>query len=463
MQVVVAGAGVAGLAAAGALSREGHDVVLVDPDPSPPEGGAEEVFRGWERPSIGQFQQPHNFLGLGRRVLRESFPEVVEALEALGADEVRMDAFLGAAPREPGDEDLATIACRRPVFDATLRSAVLDRPRVTHRPGGVDALIASAGRVEGVVLADGASISADLVVDASGRGPHGARWLAAAGLPAWDERTAECGLLYYSRHYRLRDSSNRPPYASLLAGPRGDLGCLAYAVFLGDNDTFCVCVMVPTSERVWRGLRDTEAFERVAARIPGVGAWLELAEPFTPVLPMGALRNTLRTVTDGDRPRVPGLVLVGDARCHTNPTFAFGASLGLWQSVELAAAARDATDVDDVAVRLEQRIGADARSRFEAAAAEDADRLRLWSGEPLDVTDRSATMPLFLRAVVARVAASDPELLRAVARRVNGLDPLDALPQRTDLLDRARALYDERRDTFPAPPPKAQLLEALAG
>jgi 2-polyprenyl-6-methoxyphenol hydroxylase-like FAD-dependent oxidoreductase len=462
MRVVVAGGGVAGVAAAGMLSREGHEVVLVDPDPGvPAQPGPDEVFDDWVRPGVGQFHQPHNFLGRGRRVLLDAFPEAHAALMRTGAGEIDMRAFLGDAPAEPGDEDLATVACRRPVFDAALRSAALDGVRC--RSGDVGAVVASHGTVEGVSLVDGEQLPADLVVDAAGRGPHAARWLAAAGLEPWPEDTFDCRLLYYSRHFRVRDGEAMPPYASMLGGPRGDLGYLAYAAFIGDNRTYCLCVMASPDEPAWRELRDPGAFLRVAAHLPGLEAWLAVSEPSTGVLPMGALRNTIRHPLDGERVRTPGLVAIGDARSHTNPTFAFGASMSLWHAAELATAVAAAADPEDLTRRFEERIGADTAERYRAVAAEDDQRRRAWSGEPIDLTDRVEAPEMYLRNVVYRTALGDPELVRAVARRINGLDPVDALLQRTDLLDKAQARYDERRADLVPPPPKDQLLAALAG
>jgi 2-polyprenyl-6-methoxyphenol hydroxylase-like FAD-dependent oxidoreductase len=182
----------------------------------------------------------------------------------------------------------------------------------------------------------------------------------------------------------------------------------------------------------------------------------------TPIYGMGALRNTLRHPMEGDRVRTPGLVAIGDARCHTNPTFAFGASLSLWHATELAAAVSEADGPEDLQLRFEQRIGTDTAERYRAVAAEDDQRHRAWGGE-IGADDREQAPELFLRSVVYRMAPGDPELVRAVARRGNGLDPGDALSQRTDLLDKAQARYDEKRADFPAPPPKEQLLAALAG
>ena len=58
---------------------------------------------------------------------------------------------------------------------------------------------------------------------------------------------------------------------------------------------------------------------------------------------MGQLRNTLRETCADGQPLVTGLVPIGDARCHTNPTFAFGLSLSLRHASELADAAGAAT------------------------------------------------------------------------------------------------------------------------
>lgn len=461
MQVAVVGGGVAGSAAALLLARGGNDVVLIDPSVAPPLSGssADAVFADWERPEIGQFRQPHNFLGRARRVLLDDLPDVYAELRAAGATEVGMAWLLGDAPREAGDEDLATLACRRPVFDAVLREAVSREARVEARQADVTGLVVSDDHVSGVTLSTGETLSADLVVDAAGRGPHTARWLESAGLKPWREETSDCGLLYYSRHYRVRDGQSMPPWGSPLGGPRGDVGYLAYACFLGDSDTFSVCVMAPTDERAWRGLRDPEAFERVVSSLPGLQPWLDCASPVTPVLPMGALRNTLRHPAENG---LTGLVAIGDARCHTNPTFAFGASLSLAQAASLTSAAATSTDHTDLARRLEDSVGAEARARYAAVSAEDADRRSVWSGGA-DATDPDAVPQMFLRSVVYRVAPSDPELLRAVGRRVHGLDPIDALPRRTDLIERAVTLYEAAREGFPAPPPRDQVLAALSG
>ena len=219
--------------------------------------------------------------------------------------------------------------------------------------------------------------------------------------------------------------------------------------------------MNTAKESEWRALRDPASFERVAALLPGVGPWLAAAEPISDVLPMGQLRNTVRHTVDEEGPIVTGVVPIGDARCHTNPTFAFGASLSLAQAVLLADVVHTAADETELVTRFEAVVGPDTAARFDAVATEDRDRVRLWSGEPIDPSDRTDTMPLFLRTVVYRAAAMDPQILRAVCRRINLLDPVDALAQNTELLDRAAAIAGELPPV--TQPAKAEAAAALHG
>jgi flavin-dependent dehydrogenase len=334
---------------------------------------------------------------------------------------------------------------------------VLRRAAPDVRVAEVTGLRVEHGRVSGVTTGTGV-VEADLVVDAGGRSSRVRDWLSEAGQPQAATEESPCGLLYYSRHYRLRDDAEDPPYLSVLAGPRGDLGYLAFAAFLGDNRTFSVAVMTPPSDKVLRGLRDAEAYERAMALLPGVPAWRDLAEPISPVIPMGHLHNVLFPPLT-----TPGVIAVGDARCHTNPTFALGCSLALAESVLLADLATKAGDVTELADAFAAEVDPDLRARWQDVTAEDRDRARIWGGEQLDATDPAASLPHFLRSVVYRVSLQDPEILRAVLGRVNALDPIDQLASRRDLLERAKALYDGMSSAIAPPPPREQLLSAVVG
>jgi hypothetical protein len=176
-------------------------------------------------------------------------------------------------------------------------------------------------------------------------------------------------------------------------------------------------------------------------------------------MPFGQVTNTIRDYLTGAGPAAPGLQPIGDALCHTNPSFAFGASMALQQAFTLADLLAVAADHQDLAGRFAAAVGEDLRDRHRAVADEDRDRARWWAGEPIDVTDPTASMALFLRAVVYRVAPADPRLLRAVVRRVDLLDPPDRLEQDQEL----QALALELHHSAPRPrgPSRTQLLQAL--
>ena len=83
------GGGLAGLSAALAFARRGRHVLVFERDGTVANGSADELFDDWERPGVAHFRQPHNFLGLGRRVLVDEAPDVLDAVLGLGAVENR--------------------------------------------------------------------------------------------------------------------------------------------------------------------------------------------------------------------------------------------------------------------------------------------------------------------------------------------------------------------------------------
>jgi hypothetical protein len=277
------------------------------------------------------------------------------------------------------------------------------------------------------------------------------------------ERRSECGLLYYSRHFRFHDGIEPPYLPTLLQGPRAEIGYLAFSVFVEDNRTFALAVMIPTWDRELRALRHTDAYMATALAMPALVPWVhpDQAEPITPVLPMGSLQNLHRSLVSDGGPVATGIQSIGDALCHTNPSFAYGASLSLHHGFTLARVAAEG-DPHAIALAFDDAVGADAAARFDAVSAEDRDRLRLWRGEPIDVRKPDDSLALFLRMTVYATAARDVDIFRAVARRVNLLDPTDALGRNLSLLERAQQLAGDAQPAPVAGPPRDRLLELIA-
>ena len=84
-RIVVLGAGMAGLWSALALASEGRDVVLIERDPPPPDGGAEAVFEHWRRRGASQLRHSHAFLARLHELIAREHPALLQALKRAGA------------------------------------------------------------------------------------------------------------------------------------------------------------------------------------------------------------------------------------------------------------------------------------------------------------------------------------------------------------------------------------------
>src|SRR6478752_2050533 len=212
MRFVIAGGGVAGLAAALALARAGHSAVVLERDAVPATESPDGAFEV-QRDGIPHFLQPHAFLPRGRRVLRELAPDVLDALMSAGADTQDLSEMLSSPP-EAGDEDLVYLWVRRPVIEWALRRAAVTEPGVELRAGAqVSGLLVEDGRSVGVGEEDGEAVRGDVVVDALGRYRTPAGWPRAAAEPT------DSGAIYYCRYFRLADGVEHLP--APLLNPRG--------------------------------------------------------------------------------------------------------------------------------------------------------------------------------------------------------------------------------------------------
>lgn len=264
LRIAVLGAGPAGLAASLVLARDGHRVVLVERDPI--EACAAEQAFAWERMGIPHFAQPHAFIPRGRRELVEHFGDVYASLMGAGARDVDVRAKL-PGPIEPSDEALQYMAVRRPLIEWALRSAVLEQPGIEVLSGAtVTGIRLDHGKVEGVEM-DGRATDVDAAVDALGRRSPVRGWLEQRGHAMPAQQHSDCGVIYYSRYYRLRPGHELPD-GPWLFGPRGDLGYMGFSTFPGDNGTFAVLLAVPTGVAELKVFMHERAFEAAVAAIP---------------------------------------------------------------------------------------------------------------------------------------------------------------------------------------------------
>lgn len=353
-EILVIGAGIAGLAAALALAGAQFRITLLDRDPPPPATSPDEAFAHWQRKGVGHVRHSHAFLAVLYQLLRDRHPKLLEELLAAGCRELTFAESLPATLRagyvpDPADRDLTILTSRRTTLEYVIRNHVAGLGNVTietgvrvrdlvlkESPAGTDV----PPRVRGVMAeTDDAPLAprlADLVIDASGRLSQVPAWLAARGIRV-PETTAPCGIVYYTRHYRLNPGMDEPARGRVPGA--GDLGYLKYGVFPGDNGCFSITLAVPEIET---GLRQAlvapESFDAACRALPGLAPWIDpqRARPASRVLGMGRLESRWRRYVVDGRPLVTHFFALGDAAVRTNPLYGRGCSCAFVEAQALA-------------------------------------------------------------------------------------------------------------------------------
>ena len=417
----------------------------------------DHAFEEWDRHGAPQFWHSHGFLARLRNLLRDRAPDVLAALLDAGATELRFTERFpvemeDTSPR-PRDEELVALACRRVTFEWVLRRCVMAEPGVRFVDGvTVDGLLHENLRVTGVRAGD-TVFAADHVVDASGRRSSLDRWLADMGAGAPEEETVECGILYLSRFYRLRDGAEEP----LVEGPiGGDLGYVKYAIFPGDNRTFSVTFGLNTDETSMRPrLLQPHLFDAAARSLPSTAAWVdpERSEPISDVTIMARLVNRKREfVVDGE-PLALGVHAIGDAAVHTNPLYGRGCSLALvhaWLLADLLAEHGD--DQRALALAFDAATRAELDPWYRASVVQDLQN-QAAAGADAGGTGGADDMRSLMRDGLMPAVRRDPEVFRAFLRVFNLLDPPDTMLQNADVMGRVLAVWQARGER-PDPPPE---------
>ena len=397
-------------------------MVVLDQEPLEPAPDVESAAAAAFRPSAPQVVQPHAIMARCRELLHERLPDVYEHLLAAGAAEAPLSAVmppsLADRSAREGDERLTALASRRSTLDWVLQRAAAGQAGVTLRGGvrvrGLTAAPGTPPRVTGV-RADGGEVAADLVIDAAGRRSPVDRWLAeidARPAPSW---WSECGVAYFSRHYRLRPGGDLPglPATRIVLG----LEEFTAALFGADNGAMQLAVAPLAADRRFRAVKDPGVFTAVLRTIPAYAAWLDVMDPISPVFPMGGLHNTLRRLVADGAPVVTGLHAIGDSVCTTNPTFGRGLSLALSGACDLVdTLGKHPDDPIAQALVLDEHLGDHVAPYYEDQATIDSARLAMLRhvifGAPSPAPPPE-TRDRVTYAQLRTAAASDPVAFRA--------------------------------------------------
>jgi glycine/D-amino acid oxidase-like deaminating enzyme len=461
MRIVIMGA-MAGLSAALALARAGHEITLLERD-SVFQGGSCEAALQRSRDGITHFFQPHVFWPRGSLLFKRSFPDVYQALLHAGAYELLLYRKI-RGEIQPGDEELVYLGVRRPMIEWGLLQAVLRERSISVRGGvRVVSLLGKRDTVPqvGGVRTEQGDFEGDLVLDALGRTSPAPAWLEGLGAASLRTESSACGLIYYSRYFQLEPGALFP-FDRWLISPRGDLGYAGFFTFIGDNRTFGVVLGIPTWDRELKVLQHEPAFMAACREIPALADLVrpEFAKPIGPIVAGGGLLNTLRHYIRNERPVALGFFPLGDSLCHTNPAYALGLTFSLIQAIELrdSLSAVPAKDQESQMLNYIARILPEVRERFALCCELDAVRIRAWQGERIDFTHRTGCYPQFMWVGAAAVALQDAEVCRKTLRRIGVLDRLSVFDEDIALQMRVEELLT-RASIGPPPQPRPSRAE----
>jgi hypothetical protein len=278
------------------------------------------------------------------------------------------------------------------------------------------------GRVTGVRvvrrLAGNAeqTLTADLVVDATGRGSRTPAWLEMLGYPRPPVERVRIGIGYASRTYRLvpelLDGDLGVLHAATPDHPRG--GALAAM----EDDRFIVTLFGILGDHP---PTDPGGFADFAATLqfPDINEALREAEPLDEPVPFrhpASVRHRYERLS-----RFPeGLLVMGDAMCTFNPIYGQGMSVVASQALALRVHLQQQTRPQPV--RFFRQIGRVVDVPWSMATGGDL-------AFPKVVGQRTMQMRL-LNGYLAKLhagAAHDPQLGRAFLRVAGLVDPPQAL------------------------------------
>ncbi|MET9851659.1 FAD-dependent monooxygenase [Streptomyces sp. NPDC006450] len=320
---VVIGGSMAGLLAAAVLAEHAA-VTIIDADTLPE---LPEPRRG-----LPQARHVHVMWSGGARAIEDILPGIMEDWTAAGAIRRSLPTDLvtktaqGWIPRH--GEKQFNISCSRDLLDSVVRARVIALEGVTTlQRSRVRSLEGTAARITGVRVdtpeEEGRLITADLVVDASGRGSRARAWLQALGVDGVRQAEVDSGLVYATRIFEAPAGAHELgfPIVNVQSDPRVPVPGQTATIVPIENGQWQATL---SGTRGGQPTADPDEFIPFAKGIrdPIVGELLEGRKPLTDV---AVTQGTANRRIFFEKAELPGgFFAVGDSVATFNPLYGQG-------------------------------------------------------------------------------------------------------------------------------------------
>ena len=370
---IVIGGSIAGLITSAILTRHFDRVTVIERDRMP---DGPELRKG-----VPQANQPHILLKRGQMIMEDLFPGMTDELIASGAVPVNMGAELqwfvlgGWRPRFESSIDI--LGTSRPLLETTIRKHLKANPKIMFmqdtRVIGLATDVAHS-RATGVKVdhryMGELTVSADLVVDASGRATHAPEWLAELGYVPPEKTAVNARAGYSARFYEIDPSLGvKAMYVqpTPISGARG-------------------AVLLPQEGNRWHmalvGIagdfppNDEAGFLEFARSLPTPDIYniITKAKPLTE--PVGFRHAENRLYHYDQLPRyLESFVAIGDAVFAFNPVYGQGMTVAAVSAVDLDHSLRTqrmfSDDLIGLAEHFQTKLGETLAMPWQLATGED--------------------------------------------------------------------------------------------
>ncbi|NEO87535.1 MAG: 2-polyprenyl-6-methoxyphenol hydroxylase-like oxidoreductase [Spirulina sp. SIO3F2] len=321
-KAIVIGGGIAGLLASRVLLDHFERVLLLEKDQLSDEPEL--------RPGVVQAPHLHGLLVQGYRILEDLFPSITDDLTARGARV--MDCLgdwqyltaLGWLPQFPSG--LKSLICSRMLLEWYLRQQLMKQQRFEVRSRLFAQSLCSTHaptRISGIVCKNldthqVDTLTAHLIVDASGRSSRLPSWLAKLNCGSLQTTTVDAFIGYASRWYRRPPELNRTGL-SILNSP--GVNRRGGTIFPIEGDRFIISLS--GFEKDYPS-NDEAEFLAFAKSLPHPVIYNTIcdSEPISPIYTYRGNRNYLRHYENIVMPA--GIVALGNAVCGFNPKYGQG-------------------------------------------------------------------------------------------------------------------------------------------